>query len=84
MKKLFSLTFFFALSFSIFCPAQEAKFGKITPEELKMTTYEKDTAASAVVLYENMETYYEYDNDLFFRVINRYFVRIKIDRKSVV
>ena len=43
-----------------------------------MTIYEKDTAASAVVLYENMDTYYEYDNELFFRVVNRYFVRIKI------
>ena len=78
MKKLLSLTFFFALSLSIFCTAQGVKFGKITPEELKMTTYEKDTAASAVVLYEEMETYYEYDRELLFRVINRYFVRIKI------
>jgi len=48
-------------------------------EELEMTTYEKDSTASAIVLYEEMDTRYEWDTDLvFFKVVTRYFVRIKI------
>ncbi len=62
-----------------FIAAQEkAKFGKITPEELTMTVYENDSTASAVVLYEEMYTRYEYDQYALFRVVNQYFVRIKI------
>ena len=79
MKKIFIITFLLTLFFSPLCLAQEkAKFGKISPEELKMAYYEKDSTASAVVLYEEMEARYEYDQNSLFKVVSRYFVRIKI------
>ena len=77
MKKL-NLIFLLTIMSCAFCLAQGVKFGKITQEELEMTTYEKDTAASAVVLYEELLTRYEYDSQTFFKVVNNYFVRIKI------
>ena len=78
MKTTCNLTLFFLIFFSVLCSAQEVKFGNVTQKELEMTTYEKDTTASAVVLYEEMNSYYEYDNLVFFKVVNKYFVRIKI------
>lgn len=59
--------------------AQEisAKYGKITDEEVAMTTYAPDSTATAVVLYKNGSTYYEYVNNDF-RVIYDIEVRIKI------
>ena len=79
MKKRFQCLIFYAAitSFS-FCAAQNVKFGKISMEELQMTTYEKDSTASAIVLYEEMDVRYEYDSESTFKVVNSYFVRIKI------
>jgi Transglutaminase-like superfamily. len=78
MKKQISLVFLFALVSSIFSTAQDVKFGKISQEELEMVSYENDTTAAAVVLHEELETYYNYNSRSFFDVRNRYFVRIKI------
>ena len=70
---------FLTIAFTPFCLGQEkVKFGKISPEELKMEYYENDSAASAVVLYEELNTLYEYDRNSLFKVVNHYFVRIKI------
>lgn len=59
--------------------AQErsTKFGRVTNDEVKMTTYEADTTASAVVLYKEGTTYYEWVNNDF-RVIYDIFVKIKV------
>ena len=78
MKKQISLVFLFALASSLFSTAQDVKFGKISQEELEMVSYENDTTAAAVVLHEELETYYNYNSRSFFDVRNRYFVRIKI------
>ena len=76
-KRIYCLAVFIALS--TICFAQKLpKFGEISLEELKMTSYEKDTSASAVVLFEEMDSRYEYDSQSLFKIVNRYFVRIKI------
>jgi len=77
-KKISCLTVLF-IAASSFCFAQKLpKFGEASQEELEMVRYKNDTAASAVVLYEEMDSRYEYDPQNLFRVVNRYFVRIKI------
>ncbi|MDR2621597.1 MAG: DUF3857 domain-containing protein [Dysgonamonadaceae bacterium] len=48
-------------------------------ELLKMTTYDKDSTASAVVIYENAESYYDINSITSdFQIISEYVVRIKI------
>ncbi len=63
-----------------FSPAQEKqKFGDISPEILQMTSYEKDTTASAVVLYEYCDVYYQLNPiTVDFEIVTEYTVRIKI------
>lgn len=79
MKNLV-LLFLFVSTFVIRISAQEkVKFGDISPDLLKMTVYEKDTAASAVVLYERCDVYYDISSvTADFEVITDYTVRIKI------
>ena len=77
-KHLFCLVLLLAAALSILAADEKAKFGKISKEELEMKIYENDSTAAAVVLYEEMDSRYEYDPQTFFRVVNRYFVRIKI------
>ena len=62
--------------------AQEKfKFGNCPVEYLKMTTYEPEPDAPAVVLYENSEVYYRISaepNYNLFDIITEYVIRIKI------
>ena len=79
MKKLLCGSIFLLSSvLSLFAADEKVKFGKVSKEELEMKIYENDSTAAAVVLYEEMDSRYEYDPQTFFRVVNRYFVRIKI------
>ena len=77
-KRLQSLIFCAVIASFSFCAAQDVKFGKIDKSDLEMTIYDKDSTAAAVVLYEEMDIRYQYDSQSLFKVINRYFVRIKI------
>ena len=53
------------------------KYGKPTMEELKMTTYAPDTAATAVVLYSKNNARYDLlNND--FRLVYTYEIKIKV------
>ena len=55
------------------------KFGEVPAELLKMTVYEKDSAASAFVVYENQTVYYNYNTTFSnFEIVSDYTVRIKI------
>lgn len=55
------------------------KFGDCPTELLTMTTYDKDSTASAVVLYENAGSHYEINPTTSdFRIVSDYVVRIKI------
>ena len=79
MVKQYCLSIILMSISTIFCSAQErVRFGQISKEELEMARYDLDTTASAVVLFEELNSRYEYDPQSFFKVVNRYFVRIKI------
>ena len=55
------------------------KFGEIPQELLTMTVYDKDSTASAFVVYEHQDVYYKW-NSLYsdFGLVSDYTVRIKI------
>ena len=55
------------------------KFGEVSQELLNMTVYDKDSAASAFVVYENQDVYYQWNGTFSdFELISEYTVRIKI------
>ena len=79
MKKSHILLFCF-LAGSIWAKSQEIsyKYGKIADDELKMTTYDKDTSAVAVVLYENGYFSYDYNTTVGFQTTLDLKKKIKI------
>lgn len=71
------------LLFSTILLAQEkksSKMGQTTLDELKMTVYDKDSTATAVVLYEHANRYPDINNDEIPRT--DYYYRIKILDKA--
>ncbi len=71
---------FLLVSMTLYSQEEKStKMGQITLEELKMTTYEKDTTANAVVLYEHGNFYTEPDK---FKKKTDYYFRIKIFNKK--
>ena len=78
LKKMYCLITLFIAASAICFSQAPPKFGQISRAELEMVRYENDTAAAAVVLYEEMDSRYEYEPESFFKIVNRYFVRIKI------
>ena len=75
MKKSLLLTLP-ALIVCTFLCAQTPKFGKVTAEELQMTTYDKDPDAAAVILYEDTYLWYQISNQV--QLVWDYRTRIKI------
>jgi hypothetical protein len=85
MKKQLTLLIVSLLTITIIF-AQEApkvKFGKVSEEELKMTVYEQDTTAAAVILFDDGQSHvkYETQEDQFMLTYDR-FVRIKILKQT--
>ena len=78
---LYVLLFF---SFHNLTAQVKAKFGKVSKAELEMTSYEQDTSAHAVVLFDIGYSKIEYDKmgDKGWQVITDRHVRIKIFDKS--
>ncbi len=71
---------FLLVSMTLYSQEEKStKMGQITLEELKMTTYEKDTTANAVVLYEHGNYYTE---PVDFNNQTDYYYRIKIFNKN--
>jgi len=64
-------------SFTIFSQDYSFKYGKVTDDELSMTSYAKDSAASAVYIYQKSDIAYDYRNGDFVVVYN-YESKIKI------
>lgn len=60
----------------------EPKFGKIEISDLAMTSYEKDTSASALMLFNSGNTYFSLDSDQEFQFNFDKHYQIKIFRKS--
>ncbi|PKQ60877.1 hypothetical protein BZG02_17935 [Labilibaculum filiforme] len=59
MKITFSLFLFIAAINNSKADNGRIKFGKVSMEELAMTTYDKDTSAVAVILYDSGSSYFE-------------------------
>lgn len=78
MKKTFLLLAFVSIMFSIGLAQDFSfKYGKITDYELSMKVYEKDTAAQAVIIYDDGYMSYDYMNNEF-RVNQNLRQKIKI------
>jgi hypothetical protein len=56
------------------------KFGKITKDELEMTAYDKAPDAEAVILYENVDIYYNVFNNI--NIVYDYKIKVKILKKE--
>ncbi|PTX12280.1 uncharacterized protein DUF3858 [Pontibacter mucosus] len=83
MKAIFTKLFALALAFasiSHFASAQAVKFGKVTEDELKMSSYDKDTSAAAVILSDYGFARFEYMGEL--KLVVERQMRIKIFKKS--
>ncbi|GHA75353.1 DUF3857 domain-containing protein [Pontibacter akesuensis] len=68
------------VSFTSSAFAQDAKFGKVSEAELKMSVYDKDTSAAAVILSDYGFTRFDYIGEL--KVVFERHIRIKIFKKS--
>jgi hypothetical protein len=85
MRKLFILFVCFAASFAgIYAQEFSLKFGKITNYELTMKVYPKDTTASAVVLYDDGNTYFSYSQSTGFKITEEIKRKIKILKQDAV
>jgi hypothetical protein len=58
------------------------KWGKVSPAELAMTSYAKDTSAKAVVLYQQCMSRYDYNSSVGFKVLSFVSEKIKILREE--
>tara|TARA_R110000868_G_scaffold87807_2_gene245199 strand:- start:5290 stop:7257 length:1968 start_codon:yes stop_codon:yes gene_type:complete len=65
------------LYFSIINAQENDSFGILTLEEQHFTTYEKDTTANAIVLYEKGDNYFDVINNKI-QIVKKYHVKIKI------
>ena len=77
MKKpsLLSLTAAFAC-FTLYAQTPDYRFGKVSAEELRMTSYDKAPDAAAVYLYEENSLFYQIDREI--GLTSDYRARIKI------
>ena len=75
-RTLLTVTLFFVIAFT--ARAQDFDYGQISTEELKMTSYAKDTSAHAVVLQEYGKSRINVDNNDDLTLFFEYHVRIKI------
>ncbi|MEZ4946866.1 MAG: transglutaminase domain-containing protein [Cyclobacteriaceae bacterium] len=81
MKAISTLCGIF-LSFILFAQKPPIKFGKISEEELKMTVYEEDKSAAAVVLADYGESVINYNQTEGFQIEFERIRRIKILNKD--
>lgn len=79
MRKILSILI---LLFFVGVQAQNYKFGKVSEEELKMSSYAPEPDAPAVILYAERITVFNYDYDRGFSMNTAYFMRMKIFKKE--
>jgi hypothetical protein len=60
----------------------EPKFGKVESSDLLMTSYDKDTTAAALMLFNNGNSYFTLNNDHEFQFIYERHCMIKIFKRS--
>ncbi len=62
---------------------QEYKFGKVSKAELQEQSYEADSTANAVILYDKKEVYYEYNPTVrWFLLVTEVHRRVKLYNKN--
>jgi len=79
MKNCITLLLFL-FAFSSF--AQNYKFGKVSKEELEEKVHPLDSTAEAAYLYSKRRTYYDFNKDDGFKIVNEFHHRIKIYNKE--
>ncbi|MGK0325932.1 MAG: hypothetical protein ACJA1D_001276, partial [Polaribacter sp.] len=79
MKKiLIAIVFLATMSIS----AQDYKFGEVSKEEVVEKYYPSDSTASAAYLYKGRKTFYNYNNNSGFEIVNEFYVRLKVYNKD--
>jgi len=80
MKEAFNIVLFL-IGCNIFCQSGLTlpDMGRTSMDEMKMTLYDKDSTANAVVLFEKGITYHDKNRD--FNLTTQYYFRIKILNK---
>jgi len=81
MRTLFCVLFLSIASLS-YGQFKAPRFGKIEPSELAMTKYNKDTAADALILFDDGKSYFVTNGDGNFQIVFERHCRIKIFKKS--
>jgi transglutaminase-like putative cysteine protease len=79
MKKILIAIIFLA---TMLISAQDFKFGKVSKEELEEKFYPLDSTVDAAYLYRYRKTYYNYNNNSGFEIVNEFHVRLKVYTKD--
>ena len=72
------ILFFLLLCSTLFGQIPVPKYGDVEINDLKMTHYEKDTTADALILFDNGASYFDLKMDREFQFIYDRHIRIKI------
>ena len=78
-KKIFLSTVLLA---GLMASAQKFDPGKVSQAELEQKKYPNDTTAAAAILYKKGKSYFRYDHNKGFSLVNEYQYRIKIYKKE--
>lgn len=62
--------------------AQKFDPGKVSQKDLEQKVYPNDTTAAAAILYKKGKSYFKYDHNKGFSLVNEYQYRIKIYKKE--
>ena len=83
MKEAFNIVLFL-IGCNIFCQSGLTlpDMGRTSMDEMKMTLYDKDSTANAVVLFEKGITYHDKNRD--FNLTTQYYFRIKIKNTLII
>ncbi|MEX0272855.1 MAG: transglutaminase domain-containing protein [Flavobacteriaceae bacterium] len=79
-QKIITLCLLFSIIFH--GQAQDVKFGKVSEEALRETTYPADSTAAAAVLYRKVRVYYQYVQSQGFQLKTEVHERIKMYKKE--
>lgn len=83
LKLILVTIFFIFVSSSVFAQTPKFKFGKLNKGEAEMSSYSKDTSATAVILFDKGFSYFGYDNNKKgWKIIFQRSLRIKIFKKD--
>ncbi len=82
MKKIFFLIVYILINTFTSFSQENYRFGELSKKELEMQYYEKDSTASAVVLYEEANTDFFVYNDSWIYIRTKVYRKVKIFNKD--